>query len=33
VVESGDEGVMTDSGDEGSTRRAFYGGITFRSDE
>ena len=26
-------GVMTDSGDDGSTRRAFYGDITFRSDE
>ena len=26
-------GVMTDSGDDGSTRRAYYGDITFRSDE
>jgi Protein of unknown function (DUF3047) len=26
-------GVMTDSGDAGSTRRAFYGDITFRSGE
>jgi hypothetical protein len=26
-------GVMTDCGDDGSTRRAFYGDITFRSDE
>jgi hypothetical protein len=26
-------GVMTDSGDDGSTRRAFYGDITFRSGE
>ena len=26
-------GVMTDSGDDGSIRRAFYGDITFRSGE
>jgi Protein of unknown function (DUF3047) len=26
-------GVMTDSGDDGSTRRAFYGDIIFRSGE
>lgn len=26
-------GVMTDSGDDGSTRRAFYGDISFRSGE
>ncbi len=26
-------GVMTDSGDDGSARRAFYGDITFRSGE